>query len=185
MSKIYFDSSVWLSFMLKDMHEFKATKAMETAFQEPNQVIISTLCILEVLDVIRKRICEKERYVGLTEQAKSAIIEKINEKSAAFVNYLIQLEQRQQVTFTDPAIILRQYLFDTLRLYKNNCSKNDIICAKPFLEKQYKFHGLGFYDLQHALNAKECHADELVTLDKGFNQLKVLNDFVNLKISVL
>jgi predicted nucleic acid-binding protein len=171
--------------MLKDMHEFKATRAMEAAFQRPNQVIVSTLCILEVLDVMRKRICEKERYAGLNEQAKAAIIEKINQKSAAFVDFLIQLEQKQQIKFTDPAIVLSQYLFDTLRLYKNNCSTSNIICDRTFIEKQYKFHGLGFYDLQHALNAKECCADEIVSLDKGFNQLRILKDFINLRISVL
>jgi len=166
------------------MHESKATKAMQTAFQKPNQVIISTLCILEVLDVIRKRICEKEEYVGLNEQARAAIVEKINQKSTAFVDFLMQLEQRQQVTFTDPATFLSPYLFDTLRLYKNNCSVKDIIRSNQSFN-QYKFHGLGFYDLQHALNAKECQADELVTLDKGFNQLKDSKDFVNLKINVL
>jgi predicted nucleic acid-binding protein len=171
--------------MLKDMHELKATQAMQTAFQKPNQVIISTLCILEVLDVIRKRICEKETYVGLNEQARIALIEKINQKSADFVNFLILLEQKQQITFTDPATVLSQYLYDTLRLYKNNFSKNDIIANKVYMEKQYKFHGLGFYDLQHALNAKETNADELVSLDKGFNQLKGMKDFVNLKINVL
>jgi hypothetical protein len=171
--------------MLKDMHEFKATRAMQAAFQIPNQVIVSTLCILEVLDVIRRRICEKEEYAGLNDQAKNAIIDKINQKSEAFVNYLIQLEQRQQIKFTDPAIVLSRYLFDTLRLYKNNCSANNIICSNQFMEKQYKFHGLGFYDLQHALNAKECYADEIVTLDKGFNQLRGLKDFINLRISVL
>ncbi len=171
--------------MLRDMHEFKATRAMQAAFQAPNQVIVSTLCILEVLDVIKKRICEKEKYAGLNDQAKAMIVEKINQKSAAFVNYLIQLEQRQQIKFTDPAIVLSRYLFDTFRLYKNNFSTNNIICSKQFMEKQYKFHGLGFYDLQHALNAKECFADEIVTLDKGFNQLKVSKDFANLKINVL
>ncbi len=171
--------------MLKDMHEFKATKAMQEAFQKSNQVIVSTLCILEVLDVIRRRICEKEQYAGLNDQAKTALIKKINEKSEAFVNFLIQLEQRQQIKFIDPAIVLSRYLFDTLRLYKNNCSENNIICNNQFMQKQYKFHGLGFYDLQHALNAKECYADEIVTLDKGFNQLKVVKDFANLRINVL
>lgn len=162
---------------------------MKKAMEKDNQIIVSTLNILEIVEVIRKRITEKEYFVGLNQTAKSEIKNKIDQKTKDFMKIIMELSAQNKLMLTNPAKSVNEYFEDTFRLfaaYFGNVDKSDFcfICNHNIPDR-YRYVGMGHYDLQHALNAKECMADEIATFDKGFSQLNSIGEFSSLKVTVL
>ncbi|MGA2105306.1 MAG: hypothetical protein ABSG06_07935, partial [Methanoregula sp.] len=59
----------------------------------------------------------------------------------------------------------------------------DVVC--DFDENKYRYSGPGNDDIQHALIAIDCSVNELYSADKGFNKFITMQDFQNLKITVI
>ncbi len=186
---LYFDSSVWLSFILQDKHAKKADELFKRAEKNGDIIILSTLSILEVMEVIRKRVTERERFSDLTSKSKTEIENKVNEKIRRFIDETTRLEKLKRLLVINPSDSLDTYLKEVLRLFASNFGDIDkstfcFVCNHD-IPARYRYVGVGHYDLQHAINAKECAANEIASLDKGFSQLKKITDFSSLTITVM
>lgn len=188
-SLVYFDSSVWLSYLLQDKHHSKAEKSLKRIEEGNDTALVSTLVLLEIIEVIRKRIPENEVYTGLTSSAVKNIKTKIDEKTREFVDKLTKLSEQKKVKVVDPNKLLDSYFKETLSLLSPNFGEITefdycFVCDRN-TKMRYKYRGLGHYDLQHAINARDCCAKEIVSVDKGFSQLRNIPEFGSLKVTIL
>ena len=103
-SLIYFDSSVWLSYLLQDRHYSKADKSLRRIEQGNDTALVSTLVLLEIIEVIRKRIVENEVYTGLTSSAIQSIKTKIDEKTREFIDKVTKLSKQNKVKVVGVAL---------------------------------------------------------------------------------
>jgi len=161
---------------------------MDRIEKSDDTVIISTLVILEIIEVIRKRITEKEGYVGLTEPAKRRIRTKIENKTREFIDKMTKLAHTGKAILADPDKSVKDYLQNTLNLCFTCFGDIDhfgycFICKRQ-TPMRYRYRGLGYYDLQHAINARECSAEEIMSFDKAFYQLRNIQEFKSLKINI-
>jgi predicted nucleic acid-binding protein len=63
-SIIYLDTSVWLSFLRKDSNYLKSKEIIENASQRDNVIFYSSLILLEIIDVIRRKYPDSFTYEG-------------------------------------------------------------------------------------------------------------------------
>lgn len=185
---VYFDSSIWLSYLLGDRHQAKAAKLMERIDKGGDIALVSTLVMLEILEVIRKRITEAENYVGLTESAKRGIESKIKGKTREFIDKMTRLVGQGKAMLVDPDESLVDYFKKTLSLflpYLGDVERFDycFICRRRTAVR-YRYRGLGHFDIQHAINARESSANEIASFDKAFSQLHKISGFDSLKVTV-
>jgi len=185
---IYLDSTVWVSYILEDRHKDKATVLLQRATRDGNKIIVSTLNLLEVVEVIRKRVAEDTSFVGIDEVSKQAIANKISDASRVFIQKITELAQQDRLLIIDPSTALSDYLSSTLQLFVANfgvIDKSDycFICEKQ-TRPRYRYLGVGPHDIQHIMNAKDCSANEFITFDKGFLRLKNIFDTDKLTITV-
>jgi predicted nucleic acid-binding protein len=164
--------------MLEDRHKDKAAILLKRAMQDGNKIIVSTLNLLEVIEVIRKRITEDTKFTGIAEVYKQVIASKISTTSRLFIQKILDLAQQDRLLIIDPSTELHDYLTSTLQLFIVNfgvIDKSDycFVCDKQ-TRPRYRYIGVGPHDIQHILNAKKCSANEFVTFDKGFLRLKTL-----------
>lgn len=188
-SLVYFDSSIWLSYLLQDRHYLDAEKSLKRIEEGDDIALISSLIMLEIIEVIRKRITENESYVGLTADVKQKIKTSIDEKTREFIDKVTKLVAQGKAEIRNPEEPLEGYLKETLALFSPNfgeISEFDycFICNRK-TNMRYRYRGLGHYDMQHAMNAKDCHAKEIVSVDKAFSQLRNIQEFNSLKVTVL
>jgi hypothetical protein len=152
-------------------------------------VVISTLVLLEVIDVIRKRVTEKEFYAGLGFAARRAIESKAQTKIQEFVNKTTRLAAQGKARIVDPDRGLADYHQETLRLSQPHFGmvdeSNQCPVCRRALALRYKFRGLGHYDIQHAINARDCLANELFSFDKAFSQMSTVGGFASLAVHAL
>ncbi len=182
------DSSVWIAYLLKD-HGDKADKVVEKLRQSDARVLVSSLVILEILDVMRKRITEREKFLGINAANRQQIEAKVNAKIREFMDLMTKLAKQGKVSIVDPDIGLRQYLGKTLGVHEPHFGqilKSDIcpVCS-AVIPSRYRYVGPGLWDIQHAFNARECTAHEIISFDHGFDQLRGIHQFDALKITVL
>jgi predicted nucleic acid-binding protein len=180
---------VWLSYLLQDKHRSEAEKSLKRIEEGSDAALVSTLVLLEVIEVIRKRIPENEGYTGLTSTAIKEIKTKIDEKIREFIDKITKLSQQKKAKIVDPDKLLKSYFKETLNLLSPNFGEITefdycFVCERN-TKMRYKYRGLGHYDLQHAINARDCCAKEIVSADKGFSQLRKISEFDSLKVTIL
>jgi predicted nucleic acid-binding protein len=175
--------------MLEDRHKDKAVALFKRIIDDDDKIIVSTLNLLEVIEVIRKRITEDTKFIGLTEVHKQIIANKITVASRSFIQKILDLAQQDRLLIIDPLTELRDYFTSILQLLIVNfgvIDKSDycFICGRQTTPR-YRYIGVGPHDIQHILNAKVCSAHEFVTFDKGFLRVKTLfGDNTDLVITV-
>jgi predicted nucleic acid-binding protein len=182
------DSSVWIAYLLKDQGD-KADRIIDRLKQGDEKALVSTLVILEVMDVMRKRITERENFQGMSATAKQQVEAKADAKIREFMDMLTKLAKQGKVAIVDPDIGLIQYLGKVLGVHQHDFGellKSDYcpICRAP-MSPRYRYKGPGLWDIQHAFNARECTAQEIISFDQGFDQLRGIHQFDALKITVL
>jgi predicted nucleic acid-binding protein len=180
-SLVYFDAAIWISFILKESGRYDHAKDELERLNRGDTAIVSTLVMLEVISVIRQRVTQAERFVGINSGAKDSIIKKVDTKINEFVGHIIQLEKQGKIKITNPDMKIDPFFTSALTILQNH--KGDLkefnycfICKRNILPS-YKFSGLGHFDIMHALNAMECSVKELVTFDEAFNQLPAIPQF--------
>jgi predicted nucleic acid-binding protein len=175
--------------MLNDQHAKKAQKLIERIDHGNDMVLISRLVILEVLEVIRKRITERENYVGLSESVKQQIKRKVDAKTIQFIDKVTKLAGQGKAQIVDPDTSIRQYFESALKVFQpyfgdishlSYCFK-----CKRNTPPSYRYRGFGHYDVEHATNARDCSAYEMFSFDKGVAQLQAIPEFSSVKITVL
>ena len=175
--------------MLEDRHKDKAEVLLKRAMQDGNKILVSTLNLLEVVEVIRKRVAEDTKFIGLSDVHKKIVANKISTISRLFIQKIFDLAQQGRLLIVDPSIDLHDYFTSTLQLLIANFGVVDkadycFVCNRQ-TRSRYRYIGVGPHDIQHMLNAKNCSANEFITFDKGFLRLKTLfDDKENLTITI-
>lgn len=184
---VYVDASVWLSYVLRDGNAEKAKQALDRFDQGSHKAIVSTLVILEILDVLRKRVTEKESYQIADGTMKQQIKQKVDERIREFIDKVTKLTTQGKAVIIDPSTPTGEYMTEALKLHSPRFGNIDTqtlcpVCRGPF-GPRYRYRGPGHWDVQHALNAKYTSASELVSFDGGFKELR--SDFSSLTFTVI
>jgi hypothetical protein len=154
--------------------------------------IVPHLVLLEILDAMHKRLTERfsdaEKFDEIDEQKAAEIKKKVMTNIYSSIDLITSLSMEGKVLMINPQMPLDDYLAITLELYKpylgymeetNSCPQ----CHQKIAPK-YRYRGTGFYDFQHAINAKECGAVELHTHDTFFKDFVKLPRFSKLRIII-
>lgn len=155
--------------------------------------LISMLSLMEIIDVMRKRITERTNKVtldGMDESTRNYFVKGETDKQIKIlIASLTSMEKQKLIAFADfTAIDLKKVMDDVYSYSKNyfgqvrkfyQCS----ICRKPYESFSYK--GLGWIDIMHSYLALGLCADELVTGDKSFSILRTDAKFSSLKIVII
>lgn len=162
---------------------------MERIESSTDTAIVSPLIILEIVDVTRKRLVEKERFQGLNPPIKTQINDRINSRIREILKRITILAKERKVMIVDPKVPIgesQNLIYKLVRSNdgeiqsKNRCSS----CNQAINPPKYRYRILGHYDIQHALIAKEFSATEIVAFDKAFPQLEKFNEFDGIKITI-
>ena len=162
---------------------------MDRVEKDGDRALVSTLVILEIIGVIRKRITERENFLGLTDDVKAEIKKKIEDKTREFTDKITRLARQGKVLIVNPEKTLDDYLKNTLAVlsphfgeiwYSDYC----FTCRRNIPER-YRYQEFGHYDIQHAINARDCSGDEIVSFDRGIAQLQGVQEFDSIRVTVL
>jgi predicted nucleic acid-binding protein len=187
--RVYFDSSLWISYILQENLDNRAQRVQQLIDQikEDDEVIlVSHLVLLEVLEVIRKRITQMEQYTSLDDNKKEEIKDKIQEKTNNFIEILYRLVQEHRVALVNSQESVDTWFKATYSIFTT--SFGDISTynsgGKGNNPLRYRYRGVGHYDIQHALTAKEYSARGLYTFDWGFAELQGNQEFEGIQFVI-
>lgn len=171
-------------------------------------VLISHLVILEMIEVIRKRIVEKTTveesnniYSGWWShgiEAKGRIsFEKqreIERKIALVIqeamSLIDQLQDEELLAIVNSNQSIKSYHIGLFAIYQKEFGtiKINDECSRCNVKThpEYKLKGVGFLDILHGLTACEFSASEIVTFDSYFQRVKRLGyqQFDSIEINV-
>lgn len=191
MAQIYFDTSVFIRYFIgdPDIVNSQVDTQIERFNSGRDVAVVSYLVLLEVVEVIRKRVIQREQFNGDGPQEKERIREKVNKKVKEFMNYITQLSDAGKMLILNSKSLLEEHLGRSLkelmaidyRIYNyDECG----ICRRP-INREYAFKGLGQVDIQHAIIAKSTQCDEIVSADRWFNTLSGRKEFSDIKITTI
>jgi predicted nucleic acid-binding protein len=187
--RVYFDSSLWISYILQENLDNRAQRVQQLIDQikEDDEVIlVSHLVLLEVLEVIRKRITQMEQYTSLDDNKKEENKDKIQEKTNNFIEILYRLVQEHRVALVNSQESVDTWFKATYSIFTT--SFGDISTynsgGKGNNPPRYRYRGVGHYDIQHALTAKEYSARGLYTFDWGFAELQGNQEFEGIQFVI-
>lgn len=174
--RVYFDSSIWVSHILQEKRNNRAQtvqQLLDRIEKDEEVILVSHLVLLEVLEVIRKRITEREPYTEFNDEKKKEIMDKIQKKTNVFLRSLSQLIKEHKVALIDSQEPVDKWFKRTYSIY---ISSSGDISARNYPPDRggnpaLRYRGVGHYDIQHALTAKEFSARALYTFDRGFSRL--------------
>ena len=189
--KIYIDSNVWFSYITKAKYENtfdKARNIIDGIIENKYSVaVISQLVILEMINICRAKVIQREHYKGKLKHNTSKI-ENLKTTIQGFIKEFVDKITKWE--HTGKLQILRIELpmsvfFERVRkvqsatfgkiLESNIC----MVCKRPY--NSYKYKGADYLDIQHALIAENANVTCFVTFDKGYDTLR--NHFnINFKI---
>ena len=202
--RVYYDSNVWIAYIMGNGDHFYSVcePLIEDVRQGRCTCVVSNLIMLESINVIRKRITEKQLVKDNPDpSAVEALAEEHVKKCIRLVR---RLEQQKKIAFIESTeyvveqdIVLGklQTLTDYVNSeqYCNVCKEfyqsRDIACPtcgasiKP--TTKYRYSGLGHSDLEHAYLALYGRASVFYTTDKGFKNLATDPDFASIAFKQL
>lgn len=178
--RVYIDANVWFSYITKGNYDRKYNITADIINNATNNkiAIISRLVILEVINTIRKRIAEREPFVGLlknNEDVRNIIKSKIDYCIKEFIDKITKWESTGKLLIVDSQTPISDVFNTTfLMLYglfgEITDSRRCRICKNA--HDSYSYKGIDHFDIQHALMAKESLTTEFVTFDVGYEQLR-------------
>ena len=196
--RIYIDSNVWFSFILKENQDSKDSIECEQAdiilnkIKSDNNLIalISHLVILEITSIIRKKVVTKMKINGNIsindQESKQKLKTSIDNLTKEFIDYITKWESigKLQIVRIDES--LSNVLKKEQKILKNRFGEirkttKCFICKSEYHE--YSYRGIDHYDIQHAIIAEYAKADQFITFDRGYECIK--EDFPNLNIHIL
>ncbi|MGA2308137.1 MAG: hypothetical protein ABSG57_01145 [Candidatus Bathyarchaeia archaeon] len=192
----YLDSSIILSYQLGPTDRFynDARRIIEDDIMKKKIIgLVSMLTLMEVIDVIRRRVTER------TDKSKLDLLDTISQnlylkgesdtKIKDLLQVLTQMEDQGLILFSDfTPVDLKQMMKDVY-----DYSKDYFGIAKKYYRCQicngsfehYTYKGLGWIDLVHAFLALGFFADGLITADKSFAHLSSDPKFGSIEITVI
>lgn len=187
----YLDSSILVSWILQDRH-YPKTSVVKTNVENGAIIgVISTLVVMETIGVIRKRITEDFGFVGDSRSTNLDALEtEIEDATRKLIVGISTLVSQGKMIWDDPPLSIDKVFDDTLtmlRPYKGEiwtaykCGG----CKAPLVAPEYFYRGIGHYDIQHGIIAKEEQASELLTVDQFYDDLNQVPYFNPMKFVVL
>jgi predicted nucleic acid-binding protein len=197
--KIYLDSNVWFSFLLKkDDNNSKGSIEYEQANIIINKIVsdenliglISHLVILEIISIIRKKVVTKMKITGnkeIKDKDNKILLKKtIDDLTREFIDNITKLEYigKLQIVKTDES--LNNVLKREQKILRNKFGEikkttKCFVCKSEYHE--YTYRGIDHYDIQHAIIAENAKADQFITFDRSYECIK--EDFPSLNIHIL
>lgn len=172
----YLDSSVLVAYSLEfDKHYPKAKHLMEQIKLGKLHAAISTLGMMETIDAIRRKMTKNATYKGSASSTDMNWLEiEIDKKVIRFLKGIGALIDQGYLDLTDPIKPMDKVFDEAYKVLL--CSfgsiKNDQgFQQNPAQPTGYYYQGIGQYDVQHAIIAKNAKASSLITFDEGFRDL--------------
>jgi hypothetical protein len=198
--KIYLDSNVWFSYLLKKdaskdgniSAESKQVHSIINKIISDNNLIALTshLVILEIISIIRKKIVTKMKIHGNKDiddkQSKIHLKNTIDELTRGFIDYITKWEASGKLRIVKIDEPLSSILKREQRILKKNFGEikkttHCFVCKSEYHEFSYR--GIDHYDIQHAIIAEYAKAHKFITFDRGYEYIK--EDFPFLDIQIL
>lgn len=188
-SPVYFDTNIWYSYFVKDRHSGKAKKLFELVEKNKSIVLVSELIILELIDIIKKRIIENSEYSDLSDDRIKELVKEYEQKRLDVVEKISFLLAKGKIIIKDPDCSIKQ-TYNNIKKYSSkgfgeiNSRDYCFDCEQKLPKPKYKYRGVGSWDILHALTVKDLGIKDFYTFDKGFSELAINKDFnsVNFKI---
>jgi|GEM_PF-790395 hypothetical protein len=197
--KIYLDSNVWFSFLLKkDDNNSKGSIEYEQANIIINKIVsdenliglISHLVILEIISIIRKKVVTKMKITGnkeIKDKDNKILLKKtIDDLTREFIDNITKLEYigKLQIVKTDESlynVLKREQKILRNKFGEIKKTTKCFVCKSEYHE--YTYRGIDHYDIQHAIIAEYAKADQFITFDRSYECIK--EDFPSLNIHIL
>src|SRR6476620_5659857 len=197
LEKIYLDSNVWFSYLLK-----KEDGKNSIEYQQANIIInkivsnsnlialISNLAIIEIIRIIRKKVVTKMKITGIKDindkDSKLLLKNIIDNLTKKFIDYITSWEAVGKLQIVKIDESLSSILKKEQKILKNNFGEikkttKCYVCKSDYHE--YTYRGIDHYDIQHAIIAEYAKANQFITFDRGYEYLK--EEFPSLNIHIL
>jgi predicted nucleic acid-binding protein len=192
----YLDSSVLVAYQLgpTDRYYKDAKRIIEDEITNKRLTgLISMLTLMEVIDVLRRRVTERTNKATLDpldDASKNQYLKGESEtKIKNLIQVLTQMEKQGLILFGDfTPVDLRQIMKDTY-----DCTRGYFGAAKKYYKCQicrssfehYSYRGLGWIDMLHAFLALGFFADGLITADESFADLSTDPRFSSFDITII
>lgn len=182
--RIYLDTNILFSYVTGGKYDDKFQRSkilIDDIINEENKVaVISDLVILEMINIIRVKSIQKEKFRGkindnpqITLQLKRLVdkyvrrfVDKITEWVNAGKLLILKIEISMAKFFKKVRNIQEMFFGDVRDSYR--CK----FCNS--LYDSYDFKGIDHYDIQHALIARIDKVNHFATFDQGFRYLRAL-----------
>jgi hypothetical protein len=197
--KIYLDSNVWFSFLLKkDDNISKGSIEYEQANIIINKIVsdnnliglISHLVILEIISIIRKKVVTKMKITGnkeIKDKDNKILLKKtIDDLTREFIDNITKLEYIGKLQIVKIDESLSNVLKREQKILRNKFGEikkttKCFVCKSEYHE--YTYRGIDHYDIQHAIIAEYAKANQFITFDRSYECIK--EDFPSLNIHIL
>jgi hypothetical protein len=197
LDKIYLDSNVWFSFLLK-----KDDSKSSIEYQQANIIInkivsdsnlialVSHLVILEIICIIRKKVVTKMKITEnkeINDKDNEILLKKtIDYLTKEFINYITRWEAAGKLQIVKIDESLSNVLKREQKILRNKFGEikkttKCFVCKSEYHE--YTYRGIDHYDIQHAIIAEYAKANQFITFDRGYECIK--EDFTSLNIHIL
>jgi len=183
--KIYLDSNVWFSFLLKkDDNNSKGSIEYEQANIIINKIVsdenliglISHLVILEIISIIRKKVVTKMKITGnkeIKDKDNKILLKKtIDDLTREFIDNITKLEYIDKLQIVKIDESLYNVLKREQKILRNKFGEikkttKCFVCKSKYHE--YTYRGIDHYDIQHAIIAEYAKANQFITFDRDTN----------------
>ena len=197
--KIYLDSNVWFSFLLKKDDnnskgsiEHKQANIIINKIVSDNKliVLVSQLVILEIISIIRKKAVTKMKITGnkdISDKDSKILLKKtINDLTREFIDNITKLEYIGKLQIVKIDESLSNVLKREQKILRNKFGEikkttKCFVCKSEYHE--YTYRGIDHYDIQHAIIAEYAKANQFITFDRSYECIK--EDFPSLNIHIL
>ncbi|WP_174591681.1 PIN domain-containing protein [Methanocella conradii] len=175
---MFLDSSVWFAYFSKSTNrnigKTNAKNKINDILDRNDRIIISTLVLLEMIDVLRTRYIENNSSNDLNSAKKDKIKNTIELKIQKVIDVITQMELNGNLKILDSVKSVHEINSEIYSLSRSHFG--EIIPNPTPNSSNCVYRGMHHIDYHHALFAIECKADEIVTFDKGFSQINKIND---------
>lgn len=132
---------------------------------------------------------ETEKFIGINDGVKKKIKDENDRVLGQLMNKITMLAVVGKVIIVDPDWNVKKYFMDTFNIFKSNFGdlkeSNWCFRCERKVASQYRPLHVGYWDILHAINAKEFSADKIISVDKGFRKLGDISQFNSLQVIIL
>jgi predicted nucleic acid-binding protein len=198
--KIYLDSNVWFSYLLKkdankdgniSIELNKAHLIIDKIISDIKIIALTShLVIIEIISIIRKKVVTKMKIHGNKDiddkQSKIHLKNTVDELTRQFIDYITKWEGSGKLQIVKVDESLSSILKKEQKILKKNFGEikkttHCFVCKSEYHE--YTYRGIDHYDIQHAIIAEYAKADQFITFDRGYEYIK--EEFPSLDVQIL